>query len=205
MTVDPKCRKKLNLSQTLITDKFNGGSNSSTVKTQASDCGDTSANDSQVLKKLNSKQLKSNNMSSSSLTPKEQFQEVSSSQVSNHSCIIVEAEIHPPPRNLKVNNQHQENEVHELSEVSHGKENQDPKTCVNVEVEKDSAKTDGIPKTTPAIVSTPKYAEDLHKLGRYRVLECDLSEDRQQMRLVLQPEFGNYPYVKRICMLRDLW
>lgn len=45
--------------------------------------------------------------------------------------------------------------------------------------------------------------KDLYKLNRHCILECDRSDETQQIRLVVKPVFGSS--LKRTCMLRDSW
>lgn len=47
--------------------------------------------------------------------------------------------------------------------------------------------------------------QNLSLVCRHRVVECGRSDDGQQLRLVVKPEFSAVSNVKKICMLRDSW
>jgi len=42
------------------------------------------------------------------------------------------------------------------------------------------------------------------KVGRHKVVECGMTEEGNQLKLVVEPEYGDKS-VKRECILRDLW
>ena len=76
----------------------------------------------------------------------------------------------------------------------------------------------GVPTPEPKIevicdaAESPKEAtaaggairRDLYHLGRHRVVECELSDNRLEKRLTLKPEDESVTQ-KRQCLLRDFW
>ena len=49
-----------------------------------------------------------------------------------------------------------------------------------------------------------KEKRDFYNLGRHKVIETELAENRRELRLVVAAEGANSS-MKRICMLRDMW
>lgn len=46
------------------------------------------------------------------------------------------------------------------------------------------------------------YVKD--KIGRHKVVECCIVSEGKEMKLILEPEYGECT-IKKKCMLRDLW
>ena len=136
------------------------------------------------------------------LTKKKNGGPVLPSQASKSTCIVVEAEIHAPPRSTKLAPKLNQIEANKPSE---GKEKRGPTEAKkNVEIGKVAQKNED-PIGKPPLLPSAQYGNDLYSLGRFVVHEIELSEDGQEKKLIVQPEFADYGEKKRICMLRDLW
>ncbi len=207
----PKCRKKLQLSQSLVVDSRGFSStpkeNKKAVKRSVSyhprviHSPPSQANKKAKLNIVSHKKPKTSKKEAEPLTP------LLSLPDPNADLSILIEEDYPVEINKSCEEKTTQKQCSQLTadevDAIKGKSSIfDKSTLLEYAIpsSQDSTVSSCQPKIDKHSFATKK---DLFKLNRHCILECDRSDETQQIRLVVKPVFGSS--LKRTCMLRDAW